>query len=276
MPNPERVAFIGAGAMAEALLRGLVASQQGPTPPAAVFCASDPSAERRAAVAALGIEVADSNVHAVTGASTVVLCVKPQIIDRALAEIATALAPDALVLSVAAGVTTARIEKALQPGARVIRTMPNTAAFVAAAATALSRGANANEADMEKAKRMFSSVGTVAVVEESLLDAVTGLSGSGPAYVMLIIEALADGGVRVGLDRRTSLMLAAQTVYGSAKLLIESGAHPGQLKDQVTSPGGTAIAGLHTLESGGLRRTLMDAVQAATARARELGGGDPR
>ena len=149
--------------------------------------------------------------------------------------------------------------------------MPNTPATVLAGATAISAGTHATDEDIKTTKALFEAVGRVVVLDEGLLDAVTGLSGSGPAYIMLIIEALADGGVKVGLHRDTALLLAAQTVYGSAKLLLETGEHPGRLKDMVTSPGGTAIAGLHTLESGALRKTLIDAVEVATKRAEELG-----
>jgi pyrroline-5-carboxylate reductase len=149
--------------------------------------------------------------------------------------------------------------------------MPNTPALVGAGACALARGAHATDADLAFAMSLFQAVGVATVVEEALLDAVTGLSGSGPAYIFLVIEALSDAGVKVGLPRHTALMLAAQTVLGASKLLIETHAHPGQLKDQVTSPGGTAIAGLHTLEAGGLRTTLINAVEAATRRSRELG-----
>jgi pyrroline-5-carboxylate reductase len=163
------------------------------------------------------------------------------------------------------------MEARLPSMARVVRSMPNTPATVDAGATAIAPGTHATPEDLEVARALFSAVGRVVTLDETLLDAVTGLSGSGPAYVMLMIEALADGGVKVGLHRDTALLLAAQTVYGSAKLLLETGEHPGRLKDMVTSPGGTAIAGLHTLESGGLRRTLIDAVEAATNRAGELG-----
>jgi pyrroline-5-carboxylate reductase len=149
--------------------------------------------------------------------------------------------------------------------------MPNTAAIALAGATGVAPGSRATEDDVRVARELFEAVGRAVVLDEPLIDAVTGLSGSGPAYVMLMIEALADGGVKVGLHRETALLLAAQTVYGSAKLQLETGEHPGRLKDMVTSPGGTAIAGLHTLESGGLRRTLIDAVDAATRRAIELG-----
>jgi len=193
------------------------------------------------------------------------------LIKGLLHSVALHLQPGAVLISVAAGVSIAAIEARLPPGARVIRSMPNTPATALAGATAIARGTHASDADLQVARALFEAVGKVTTLDESLLDAVTGLSGSGPAYIMLIIEALADGGVKVGLHRETALMLAAQTVFGSAKLLLDTGMHPGALKDMVTSPGGTAIAGLHTLESGGLRRTLIDAVEAATLRSEQLG-----
>nr|MCU0696986.1 pyrroline-5-carboxylate reductase [Myxococcaceae bacterium] len=163
------------------------------------------------------------------------------------------------------------IERRLGAGSRIVRTMPNTPALVGLGATAISGGEHATPADLELTKLIFDAVGTTVILDEGLLDAVTGLSGSGPAYIFLIIEALSDAGVKVGLSRHVALKLAAQTVYGSARLLLETGAHPGTLKDQVTSPGGTAIAGLHTLEAGGMRTTLIDAVESATRRAQQLG-----
>ncbi len=186
-------------------------------------------------------------------------------------QVAPVLDPHKLVISVAAGVPIAAMERRLGAGARIIRTMPNTPSLVGAGACALSRGEHASDEDLAVATRIFQAVGITTVVDENLLDAVTGLSGSGPAYIFLVIEALSDAGVKVGLPRYTAQKLAAQTVLGSAQLLIETGTHPGQLKDQVTSPGGTAIAGLHTLEAGGLRTTLINAVEAATRRAKELG-----
>jgi pyrroline-5-carboxylate reductase len=188
-----------------------------------------------------------------------------------LDEVAPSIGPGQLVLSVAAGVPIAAMERKLGAGARIVRSMPNTPALVGQGAAAIAAGKHATGADLEVAKAIFDAVGLTVVTEEYLLDAVTGLSGSGPAYIFLIIEALSDAGVKVGLPRRTAQTLAAQTVAGSARLLIETGIHPGQLKDQVTSPGGTAIAGLHTLEAGGMRTTLINAVEAATGRARELG-----
>jgi pyrroline-5-carboxylate reductase len=200
-----------------------------------------------------------------------VLSVKPQVIDKVLTEIGGEVRGDQLVVSVAAGVPLEALEGRLPAGSRVVRAMPNMPATVQAGATAIAGGTHASADDLRIARELFDAVGRVVVLEETLLDAVTGLSGSGPAYLMLIIEALADGGVKVGLHRDTALLLAAQTVFGSAKLLLETGEHPGRLKDMVTSPGGTAIAGLHTLESGALRKTLIDAVEAATKRSVELG-----
>jgi pyrroline-5-carboxylate reductase len=254
--------------MGEALVRGLIhAGVVGPEQ----IIGSEPRPERREELKAkYGIRMVSSNVETVRQADVVVLAVKPQVLPKVLEEIHGEIHPGALVVSVAAGIPTSVIEAKL-PQARVVRTMPNTPALVGAGATAICAGAHATEADLESARRMFASVGVTVVLDEVHLDAVTGLSGSGPAYIFLIIEALSDAGVKVGLSRHTSQLLAAHTVLGSAKLLIETNEHPGRLKDMVTSPGGTAIAGLHTLEAGGLRTTLMDAVEVATKRSRELG-----
>jgi pyrroline-5-carboxylate reductase len=199
------------------------------------------------------------------------MSVKPQIFARVLDEIAGAVSAEALVISIAAGVPVSIVQSKLAPGTRVVRAMPNTPALVDAAATAIARGEHARDSDLDEAKRIFDAIGITVALDESQLDAVTGLSGSGPAYVFLILEALSDAGVKVGLSRRNAQLLAAQTLLGSAKLLLETNEHPGRLKDMVTSPGGTAITGLHTLENGGLRTTLMNAVEAATKRSRELG-----
>jgi pyrroline-5-carboxylate reductase len=260
--------FLGAGNMAAALVKGLIVS--GTTAPERIW-ASDVKAERLAHLKGThGIHVTQDNHELVRACDVLVLSVKPQVVDKVLDAIRGDVTADKLVVSVAAGVPLSALEARL-PGARVVRSMPNTPATALAGATAISAGALATAEDMETAEALFAAVGRVVTLDESLLDAVTGLSGSGPAYVMLIIEALADGGVKVGLHRDTALLLAAQTVFGSAKLLLETGEHPGRLKDMVTSPGGTAIAGLHTLESGALRKTLIDAVEAATARAAALG-----
>ncbi len=262
------VGFIGTGNMAEALIRGLV--KAGVAGKEQVV-SSEPREERRAEMAErYGVRTVPDNIEVARQAEILVLAVKPQVMARVLEEIGPHIHPHALVISIAAGIPLAAIEAKL-PQARVIRTMPNTPALVGAGATAIAAGGHATEADLEAAKKIFESVGTTVILEENQMDAVTGLSGSGPAYVFLIIEALSDAGVKVGLSRYNAQALAAQTVLGSAQLLIETKEHPGRLKDMVTSPGGTAIAGLHTLEAGGLRTTLMNAVEEATRRSRELG-----
>lgn len=255
--------------MAEALIRGLV---RGNHLPADRVFASAPRRERLdELVHDYGIATTTVNREVATSCSVVVLSVKPQILDSVLREISDALAPDALVVSIAAGIDTATIEQAVAEGVRVVRAMPNTPALVGAGATAIAAGQHAGPADLATARALFDAVGITVELSENQLDAVTGLSGSGPAYIFLILEALADAGVKVGLARRNAQRLAAQTVMGSAKLLLDTDEHPGKLKDMVTSPGGTAIAGLHTLEQGGLRTTLINAVETATKRARELG-----
>src|SRR5256712_9608901 len=262
------IGFIGAGNMAEAMIRGLL--RGGHFVPSQLT-ASGPREERmRELQDNYGIRATTDN-QAPAKAQIVVLSVKPQILSRVLDEVAKSISADALVISIAAGVPVATIQERLARGARVVRAMPNTPALVDAGATAVARGEHARDSDLDDAKRIFDAVGLTVTLEESQLDAVTGLSGSGPAYVFLILEALSDAGVKVGLSRRTAQLLAAQTLLGSAKLLIETNEHPGRLKDMVTSPGGTAITGLHTLEHGGLRTTLMNAVEAATRRSRELG-----
>ncbi len=261
--------FLGTGNMAEALIRGLLRS--GAVKPEQVW-GSEPRASRMEQIKSrYGIHVTKYNVDVVRHASVIILSVKPQILPSVLDEIAPHLKPRALVISVAAGVPIAVIEARLPTGIRVVRTMPNTPALVGAGATAIAANQHATADDLKITEQIFRSVGMTVVLDEEQLDAVTGLSGSGPAYMFLIIEALSDAGVKVGLSRYNAVALAAHTVLGSAKLLIETGDHPGQLKDMVTSPGGTAIAGLHTLEAGGLRTTLMNAVEAATRRSRELG-----
>jgi pyrroline-5-carboxylate reductase len=265
----KKLGFVGGGNMAAALIKGLLHAKV--VPPEGIIV-SDVKPERLEMLREKhGIRTTTDNHELVRASDVVVLSVKPQVIDKVLAAIGKDIKPTQLVVSVAAGVPVSAMEARLPEGARVVRTMPNTPATVDAGATAIAAGTHATEEDLEVARALFAAVGRVVTLDESLLDAVTGLSGSGPAYVMLMIEALADGGVKVGLHRDTALLLAAQTVYGSAKLLLETGEHPGRLKDMVTSPGGTAIAGLHTLESGGLRRTLIDAVEAATTRAAALG-----
>jgi pyrroline-5-carboxylate reductase len=266
--SDSRFAFIGAGNMAEALIKGLLRAGTAPSRITATAKRPERIIELEKAH---GIRVITDNIAAAKDADVVVLCVKPQAMAKVVTQIAPVVDPSKLVISIAAGVPIAAIERKLGAKARVVRAMPNTPALVGLGATALSGGEHATDADVAFAQKLFDAVGITTVVDETLLDAVTGLSGSGPAYMFLVIEALSDAGVKVGLSRHVALKLAAQTVLGSARLLIETQQHPGHLKDQVTSPGGTAIAGLHTLEAGGLRTTLIDAVEAATKRAKELG-----
>lgn len=267
----KKVGFLGAGNMGEAMIRGLLKAG---TVPAEDIFATDARLDRLQQLGKLyGIHTLSDNSLLVKRVDVVILAVKPQIIHSVLKEAGSAVTPKKLVISVAAGVPTAALRADLPKGVRLIRVMPNTPALVLEGMTAVAKADGLQKGDLETAEEIFGAVGKVVVLEEEALDAVTGLSGSGPAYVALMIEALADGGVKVGLDRLTAMTLAAQTVLGSAKLLIETGAHPGQLKDMVTSPGGTAIAGIAALEEGGVRRTLISAVERATLRSRELGRG---
>lgn len=265
----KKIGFLGGGNMAEAIIRGLL---RGELFPASHVLASGPREERLAFLSEhYGIETTTSNLELVRQSDVVVLAVKPQLLPKVLREVSDEIGPGHLVVSVAAGIPITAIESKLRAGVRVVRSMPNTPALVNAGATAIAPGEHATKDDLDLAKSIFDAVGITVVLDENQLDAVTGLSGSGPAYIFLILEALADAGVKVGLSRRNAQRLAAQTVMGSAKLLLETDEHPGRLKDMVTSPGGTAIAGLHTLEEGGMRTTLINAVESATNRARELG-----
>ncbi len=269
MALDKKIAFLGGGNMAEALIKGLLAAGAAK---ADQILVADVSSDRLEHLKkTYGIIVQKSSKDAVSQAEIVLLCVKPQVIDVVLTKIVPVADKGKLVISIAAGVTISRIEKILTGDPRVIRVMPNTPALVLAGAAALAGGKNATGDDLALAQNIFNSVGRSFVVDEKLMDAVTGLSGSGPAYVFMIIDALSDAGVKAGLPRQLALELAAQTVYGAAKMVLETKEHPGKLRDMVTSPGGTTIEGLHALEEGKLRATLMNAVEAATARSKELG-----
>jgi pyrroline-5-carboxylate reductase len=269
MKTANKVAFIGAGNMAGALIQGLLAEKV--YRPEQVM-ASDPRAQRLEELHnTYGIQTTQDNRQAASYGDLVILSTKPQVLVALLPEIASSIRRESLVLSIAAGIPLAVIESQLGKEARVIRAMPNTPALVGAGATGLAAGSRATAEDLGSAERVFASVGVTVTVPENLLDAVTGLSGSGPAYVFVVVETLADAGVEMGLSRPQALSLAVQTVLGSAKLMKQTGEHPARLKDQVTSPGGTTIAGLQALEAGGIRKALADAVRAATRRARELG-----
>ena len=262
-----RWGFVGAGKMATALIRGMIRDG---TPPESIS-ASDPDPRVRASlVGETGVPTFDSNAEVIQHSDVVVLAVKPQVMAGVLAEIRPLITADHLVVSVAAGVTLATLSDGLGPGRRIARAMPNTPALVGEGAAAYCLGPVAKEGDDATVAGCLEAVGRSFRMPEGLLDAVTGLSGSGPAFVYVMIEALADGGVRAGLPREIALALAAQTVLGAAKMVLETGEHPGSLKDQVTSPAGTTIAGLHALERGGIRAALMDAVGAAHARSVEL------
>jgi pyrroline-5-carboxylate reductase len=269
MAIDKKIAFLGSGNMAEALIKGMIVS--GSTNPDQLLI-SDISTERTENLKkTYGIVIKRSNIDAAREADIVVLSVKPQIIEKVLGEIASVVDEKKLMISIAAGVPTAKIEKVLKDGSRVVRVMPNTPALVLAGAAAVSGGKHATPEDVALTQSIFNSVGRAVIVEEKLLDAVTGISGSGPAYMFMILDALSDAGVKAGLPRPLALELAAQTMYGAAKMALETKEHPGKLRDMVTSPGGTTIEGLHALEKGKLRATLMNAVEAATARSKELG-----
>jgi pyrroline-5-carboxylate reductase len=236
--------------------------------------ASDISASAGQAFSdSVGARAVASNMEVAQAATVLVLAVKPSQAAALLADLAQSITEGHLLLSIAAGVPLRKLEEALFEGARVIRVMPNTPALIGASASAYALGRWATAEDAQTAQRLFSSVGLAFQVEEKLLDAVTGLSGSGPAYVYMLIEALSDGGVAAGLPRDIAHKLAAQTVFGSAKMVLATGSHPGVLKDMVASPGGTTIQGIHELERAGFRAALMNAVCAAAQRARELGHG---
>lgn len=269
MSNTLRIGFLGAGKMATALAKGWLDAHLAD---ANGICACDPvSAAREHFAKTTGAAVFERHERVLEQGDVLVLAVKPQNMSELLDAIRPALAARHLVISIAAGVTIRQIADRIGPEKRIIRVMPNTPCLVGASASAFAASAGANPADVQLAERLLQSVGRAVRVPEKLLDAVTGLSGSGPAFVAVMIEALSDGGVRMGLPRDLATLLAAQTLLGSAKMLLETGMHTGQLKDMVASPAGTTIAGLHELERGGVRAALMDAVEAATLRAAELG-----
>jgi pyrroline-5-carboxylate reductase len=265
------IGFLGAGKMATALARGFI--RAGLVAPRQVI-ASDPSAAAQAAFAKeVGAKATGSNLEVVKFAPVLVLAVKPDQVGVVLADIRDHLTHKHCLISIAAGVPLAKLEAGLGAGARLIRVMPNTPALVGASATAYALGKAARPGDGDLAQKLFSAVGVAFQVKEALLDAVTGLSGSGPAYAYLFIEGLSDGGVAAGLPREIATRLAAQTVLGSARMVLETGLHPGVLKDMVTSPGGTTIEGLHELEKGKLRGTVISAVRAAAEKSKKLGQG---
>jgi len=264
-----KVGFLGAGKMASALAKGFVSAKI--VSPKQIM-ASDVFEPARAAFAReVGATATDSSLEVLRFANVVIVAVKPDQVPAVLNELKPAFTEKHLLISIAAGVTLAKLEAGLPLRARVIRVMPNTPALVGAGASGYALGSHANGDDGDLAQKLLGAVGVAFAVKESLLDAVTGLSGSGPAYAFQIIEALSDGGVAAGLPRDVSTRLAAQTLLGSAKMVLETGIHPGALKDMVTSPGGTTIEGLHEMEKGKVRGALMNAVRAASEKSRKLG-----
>jgi len=270
MLKGKKIAIIGGGKMGGVIINGIVSRQLAPA--ANVTVADKVRGCLLGLKDAYGIATTENNKKAAQAAIVVILAVKPQDMGNVLQELSPIIDNKKLVNSIAAGISTGFIEGCLKEGVRVIRVMPNTPALIGEGAAALTRGKNASEKDLELAELIFRALGITVVVKEELMDAVTGLSGSGPAYGFLIIEALTDAGVLMGLGRDVALKLAAQTMLGAAKLCLQGGKHPAELKDMVTSPGGTTIAALKVLEDGKIRATLMAAVEAATLRSRELGG----
>lgn len=268
-----KIGFIGAGNMAEALIKGLIAT--------AMFkkteiTASDISKARLDHLsAAYGIKTLNDNTKVAAQSDILVLAVKPSSVPKILAEIKRNITAKKVIVSIAAGVPVSKIAKSLGKKAKIVRVMPNTPALVLESASVLYCNENVSEADEASVRQIFDAVGVAHKVEdERLLDPVTGLSGSGPAYVSIFIEALSDGGVKMGLPRKMARELAAQTVYGTAKMIIEGNTHPAEFKDKVSSPSGTTIEGIHKLEEGGFRSSTISAVEAATKRSKELSGED--
>lgn len=266
-----RFAFLGGGNMAEALIKGLLTGLA--VNPRHVV-ATDVIRERCDYLReTYGVCTSDDNPQAVRDSQVIFLAVKPQTVPALLKAVSPEVNRDKLIVSIAAGIPLSTLQNALADDSRVVRVMPNTPALVLAGAAGISPSAAATAADVALVERIFNVVGRATVVSDGMMDTVTGLSGSGPAFVFALIEGLSDGGVLMGLDRPTATMLAAQTVLGAAKMVLETGKHPGELKDMVTSPAGTTIAGMQALEDGGLRGLMMAAVRRATERSQELGRG---
>jgi len=269
MLKDKKIGIIGTGNMGESLISGLIYARS--SVPENIIC-SDVRKERLKSVKdAYGVVTTTSNIDVVKASEIVIYAIKPQIMASILRETTAHLDMSKIIISIAAGVPLAAIESCLNKDLRLIRVMPNIAASVKEGAAAISPGKHTSKGDLKLAKAIFDSVGKSIIIEEEFMDAVTGLSGNGPAYIFLIVDALADAGVKMGLSREDATLLSTQSVLGAAKLLLETGEHPGRLKDKVTSPGGTAIAALHTIEEGGLRTTLINAVEVGTNRSKELG-----
>ncbi len=263
------IGFIGAGKMGSALIEGIIKAAIVKPENISASDVYEPFLDELKTK--FGIRVSTDNAVIVRESDILILAVKPQTLGSVLANLRDYITSDKLVISIAAGVPLSTYEDALPEGTRVVRVMPNIAATVSEAASGISPGKNAASEDLKAALEIFSAVGTAVQVPETLMDAVTGLSGSGPAFIFPVIEAMADGAVLVGMDRKNALTLAAQTVLGAAKMMLETGMHPGELKDMVTSPAGTTIQGIHALEEAGVRAAFMNAVIRASERSKELG-----
>ena len=265
----KRIGFIGAGKMGEALIRGIINAKAVDNND--IYASDVYEAGLNRLHDELGINVSTDNKVTISNCDILILAVKPQILGTILSGIKESVTADKLVVSIAAGVPIADIENGLNTDTRIVRVMPNIAATVAEAASAICPSASASIDDTESALAIFKAVGSAIVVPEHLMDAVTGLSGSGPAFIFPVIEAMADGAVYEGLDRHSALTLAAQTVLGAAKMVLETKMHPGELKDMVTSPAGTTIRSIRELEEHGIRAAFMNAVIASSNRSKELG-----
>jgi pyrroline-5-carboxylate reductase len=270
MLHDKTIGFIGSGNMGEALINGLISSKR--TASGNIICSDVRSERLQELEQRFAIRTTTHNREVIQQADIIIYAVKPQIIGNVIKETADEMTMDKLVISIAAGISLEFIESSFQKELRLVRAMPNVCVAVKEGAIAISAVARCKDEDIDLAMAIFNSVGRcVSIKNEALMDAVTGLSASGPAYIFVLMDALADAGVNQGLARNEALLLASQTVLGAAKMLMETGVHPGELKDMVTSPGGTTIAGLHALETGGLRAIVMNAVQAAAIRSGELG-----
>jgi pyrroline-5-carboxylate reductase len=264
----KKIGFIGTGKMGEALIKGIL--HAGLVTPGNIYASDMDLTKLQLLEKEHKIKICKDNCAAVIDSDVLIIAVKPQIVPAVLSEIKNSI-KNQLVISIAAGVTIETFEKNLPHGTKVVRVMPNISATVMEAASAISPGSAVSKDDTAVAAAIFNAIGRTVILPENLMDAVTGLSGSGPAYIFMIIEALADGGVHEGLDRNTAKLLAAQTVLGAARMVLDGGSHTGELKDMVTSPGGTTIRGLRVMEEQGVRIAIMNAVIAACERSRELG-----
>lgn len=264
----EKLGFIGVGNMGEALIRGIIGS--GIVPSGNIFASDIDIVKLERLKNELGIKILQNNCDLVNSTDIILFVVKPNVIKSVLQEISSCLNKPKWCISIAAGVNISSIEAILQPGSSIVRVMPNTPAMVFQGMTAISPGNHAENEHIQKTKEIMESVGKVIIVQEKLMDVVTGLSGSGPAYVFLVIEALADAGVQLGLNRADAAIMAAQTVFGASKMAVDTGEHPAILKNKVTSPAGTTAAGLYELEKNGIRAAFMDAIVAATERSKQM------